>query len=69
MPTVIAVIDHLTGHTAVDADIFTRDKARHIRAKIEHRIGNIGRISHSARRLLYRVCALVDGIRRIDPAG
>ena len=52
----IAVVDHLTGHTSVDADILACDKARHVRAKIEHHIGDVARVPYSARGLLNGIC-------------
>ena len=65
----VAVVDHLMCHTAVNADILARDKTRHVRAEIEHHIGNIGRISDPARRLLHGVRAFVNGIVIVDPSG
>lgn len=69
MPTVIPMIDHLSCHTAVDANIFTRDKACHIRAEIEHHVCNIERITHPARRLLDCIRTMIDGKPVINSAG
>ncbi len=46
---------------------FARDKARHIRAEIEYYIGDIGRISYSARRQMHGICAFVNSIIIINP--
>ena len=47
-PTKISVIYHISRHSAINADILSRNKSRHIRTKIEYHIGNIKRISNSA---------------------
>lgn len=65
----IAVVDHLLCHTAVDTDILACDKARHIRAKIEHHIGDVARVPYSARGLLNGICALIYGIIIVNPPG
>ena len=65
----VSVIDHLLGHAAVDADILTRDKPCHVRAKIEYHIGNVKRIPHSARRLLRSIGSIVNGVLVVYPTG
>ena len=63
------MIDHLLCHTAVDANVLARNKASHIRTKIQHHIGDVGRIAHAPGRLLRSIRALVDGVIIIYPAG
>ena len=67
-PAVVSVIDHLLGHTAVNADILTVDKAGHIGAKVEHHIGNVGRVADTTRGLLHGIGALIHRILIVDPA-
>ena len=64
----IAVIDHLTCHTAVNADILARNKTCHIGIEIEHH-RLILRIANSACRLLHSICPLIYSIVIIDPTG
>ena len=68
-PAVVAVVDHLLRHTAVHTDILARDKARHIRAKIQHHIGDIQGVPHAPCGLLGGIRAFPDGIVIVDPAG
>lgn len=65
----IAVVDHLTSHPAVNADILARDEACHIRAEIQHHIGDIGWISNPAYRLLHGICAFVNAVIIVDSPG
>ena len=61
-PPMVSVVDHESCHTAVDADILPCDEPRHIRAEVQHHIGNIGRRTHPTCGLLGGVGALVDGV-------
>ena len=44
----VAVIDHKLGLSAINADIFSGDKACLVRSQEQHHIGNVQRISHPA---------------------
>ena len=68
-PTVVTVIDHKPGLTAINADIFAGDETGFVGSQEQHHVGDIQRIAHTACRLLDGVGALVDGVRRVDPAG
>ena len=68
-PAVFAVVDHETGLTAVDADVFTCDEAGLVRGKKQDHICNIHGIAHSSYRLLEGIGALVDRVPGFDPAG
>ena len=52
----VSVVDHEPGLTAVDADILAGDEACHVRAQVQHHVGDICGISHPS-------CRLLDGIR------
>ena len=40
-PTIVAVVYHLTGHAAVDADVLAGDEAGLVGAEIQHHIGDV----------------------------
>ena len=44
-PTMIAMVNHLSGHTAVDAYILACDESRLVRAEEQHHIGDIHRVA------------------------
>ena len=58
----VAVVNHLTGHTAIDADVLARDKTSLIATKEQHHMGDIHGIPHSASGLLDTIGTLVNGI-------
>ena len=41
----IAMVNHLTGHASVDADILACDEAAFVRAEEQHHIGDIHRVA------------------------
>ena len=63
------MVDHLSGHAAVNADVFSGDKAGLLRAKKENHVGDVQRIAHAARRLLRGIGTLIHLIGVVDPAG
>ena len=64
----VTVIYHLAGHAAVDADILAGDEAGLVGAEIQHHVGNVQRIAHTARRLLHSIGTLIDGVLGVNPA-
>ena len=62
------MVDHLAGHSAVDADVLAGDEAGLVGAEIQHHIGDVQGIAHAARRLLHGVGTLIDGVLSVDPA-
>lgn len=62
------MVDHLAGHSAVDADVLAGDEAGLVRAKIQHHVGDVQGIAHTARRLLHGVGTLIDGVLSVNPA-
>lgn len=67
-PSPIPVIDHLPGHTAVDADVLAGDEARFVRTEEQHHVGDVHGMAHPTGRLLRGIRPLVDPVRRINPA-
>ena len=67
LPAVIAVIDHLTGHASVDADVFTSDEARLVGTKEQHHIGNIQGVTDTTCWLLYGIGAFIDSVVSVYP--
>ena len=68
-PPEVAVVYHLPGHAAVDADVLAGDEARLVRAEVEHHVRDVHRVPHAARGLLTGVRALIDCVVRVYPAG
>ena len=68
-PTVICVVDHKPGLTAINADVITGNETGLVRGQKQNHIGNIQGASDPSRRLLKRVGTLVDGVCGVDPAG
>ena len=64
-----AMIDHLSGHAAVDADIFTGDESGFVRTEEQYHVGDIQRIANASCGLLDGVRAVIDGKVRVDPTG
>ena len=54
-PTIIAMIYHLSGHTAIDTDVLSRNETCLVGAEKEYHIGNVHGIAHSP-------CWLLNGI-------
>lgn len=63
----IAMINHLSGHATVDADVFACDESCLVRAEKQHHIGNVQWIANTSCRLLHRICALIFLIVSIYP--
>ena len=68
LPSVLAVVNHLAGHAAVDADVFACDKTSFVAAKKQHHVGNVHRVANSASRLLCSVWTVVNGVCGVNPA-
>ena len=66
-PSIIAVIDHLTGHASIDADVLTSDESCLVGTQVEHHIGNIHRIAHTTHWLLNGIGAVIVGASSIYP--
>ena len=64
----IAVVNHLPGHTTVDADIFACDESSLVGAEEQHHIGDVHRIANTSCRLLHRIYAIVFLKVRINPS-
>ena len=62
------MVDHLAGHSAVDADVLAGDEAGLVGAEIQHHIGDVQGIAHAARRLLHGIGTFIDGVLGVDPA-
>ena len=65
----VAVVCHLTGHAAVNADVLACDEARLVGTEIEHHVCNIQGIAHTSDWLLHGVGTLVNGIGGVNPTG
>ena len=68
-PAEFAVVDHLPGHAAVDADVFTRDKPSFLRAEKQRHLRDIHRVADPGDGLLHGIGAFVRAVFRVDPAG
>ena len=64
-----SVVDHLSGHTAIDADVFSGDKAGLVRAEKQYHMGDIQGVAYPACRLLDGIGAFIYLILIVDPAG
>ena len=62
------MVDHLAGHSAVDADVLAGDEAGLVGAEIQHHVGDVQGIAHASRRLLPSVGTVIDGVLGVDPA-
>ena len=67
-PAVIAVVDHLSGHSPVDADVFPGDESGFVGTEIQDHMGYVHRISDTSGRLLDGIRALIDRVIRVNPA-
>ena len=65
----VAVVDHLTGHAAIDADVLARDEACLVATEEEHHMGNVHGVAHTASRLLRGIRTFVHGVGRVYPSG
>ena len=63
----VAVVDHLTGHAAIDADVLARDEACLLATEEEDHVGYVHRVAHPARGLLNGIGTFVSGICRVYP--
>ncbi len=61
------MVNHLTGHSPVNANIFASDESRFFARKEKQHVGNIERIPDAARRLLSGIGAIINFEIRIDP--
>ena len=66
-PTIVAVVYHLTGHAAVDADVLACDEACLVGTEIEHHVGNVQRIADTTDGLLNSIGAIIDGVGSVYP--
>ena len=64
----IAMVNHLTGHASVDADILACDEAAFVRAEEQHHIGDVHRVANTSCRLLHSICAFVFLKVRVYPS-
>ena len=64
----LPMINHLPGHAAVDADIFSGDKAGLVRAEKQYHMGDVQRVTYPAYRLLDGIGAFIYLILIVDPA-
>ena len=62
------MVDHLAGHSAVDADVLAGDEAGLVGAEIQHHVGDVQGIAHTTRRLLHGIGTFIDGVLGVDPA-
>lgn len=68
-PAIVAVIDHKTGHSAVDADILTGDETSLVGTEVEDHIRNVHRIADTTGRLLHGIRTFLDCVSSIYPTG
>ena len=64
----ITMVNHLSGHTAVDADIFACDESCLVGAEEQHHIGDVHRVANTSCWLLHRICAIVLLIISVYPS-
>ena len=68
LPAEIVVVDHLFGHTAINADVLARDEARLVRGEEENHVRNVERIADATREVLRGVRSGIGLERSVDPA-
>ena len=61
------MINHLVCHAAIDADVLARDESCFVGAEVEHHVGNIHRIAHTACWLLSGIGTLIHVIGGVYP--
>ncbi len=64
----IAMIDHLAGHAAVNTDVLARDEARFIRTEEHYHVGDIHGIAYPPDRLLNGIGPLINCAGCVNPA-
>ena len=62
------MVNHLTGHASVDADILACDEAVFVGAEEQHHIGDVHRVANTSCRLLHSICAFVFLKVRVYPS-
>ena len=62
------MVNHLSGHTAVDADVFACDEPGLVRAEEKHHVGDVHRVAHTPCRLLHSIRAVVGLEVRVYPS-
>ena len=65
----IAMVNHLAGHAAVDADVLTRDEASFVRTEVHHHVSDIHRVTDTAYWLLNGIGPVIDSIGSVNPTG
>ena len=68
-PAMVSVIDHQPGHPPVYTDVLTGDEPGPVRAKEEHQVCNILRVSDPSCRMLHGIRSFIFPVLRIDPSG
>ena len=66
-PAAVVVVNHLACHAAVNADVFTGDKARFLGGEIADHVGDVERMAYAPCEVLRGVCAFVGGIGGVNP--
>ena len=64
----IAMVNHLASHAAIDADVLPRDEARFVGTEEHHHVGDVHRITYSANGMLNGIRPLIDSIGCIYPS-
>ena len=62
------MINHLTGHSAIDTDVFARDETSLIGAKVKNHVGNIQRIAHTTSWLLHSIGTFINSVGGVYPS-
>lgn len=62
------MINHLSGHAAVDADVLACNESCLVRAEEQHHIGDVHRVAHTSCRLLYGIWTIVFLIVCVNPS-
>ena len=62
------MVNHLTGHATVDADVLACDETSLVGTKVQHHIGDVQRITNTSGWLLDGIGAFIDPIARINPS-
>ena len=63
------MVNHLAGHAAIDADVFTGNEAGLVAGKVKNHVRNVERVTDAARRLLRGIGTFVGFEIRVNPAG
>ena len=62
------MVDHQTGHAAIDADVLACDETCLVGAKEEHHVGDVEGIADTSCGLLNGIGTLIDGVGGVDPS-